>query len=74
MVMEMPRRINESEDLPIEFSCGCKVTFLGSCFLRSSRMDCCANHSKRDQRRTRDVIAARAKRERDRILMFQPPR
>lgn len=72
-ITEGPKRINPSKDLPIRFQCGCEVVFLGSCFLHTSRMTCCVDHSRRDAIEDRNRISDEARAERDRLLRNQPP-
>lgn len=52
-----------SVDYPIKFDCGCIVTFLASCFHRTTRMDCCRKHAKPGAYVTRSTLADQARRE-----------
>jgi hypothetical protein len=74
MIMERQKSINEAEDYVVRRQCGCCVTFLGSCFHRTSRLEACILHNKRDQTHERDQIVAEAKRELQQAKLRQPPR
>lgn len=43
----MPDKPDIFNDWTHEFPCGCKVTWLGSVWHKSRRMDCCARHNGR---------------------------
>jgi hypothetical protein len=72
-IAEGGRFINASQDYSVRFPCGCAVVFLGSCFHRSSRMDCCERHRRATtEERTAIVLDARQQLAIDK--MNQPPR
>lgn len=73
--MHIPqRRINDSADYKVSFPCGCTVTFLGSCFHRTSRMMACTRHDGRDQFAERTALVQDAKRTLAVAKRAQPPR
>lgn len=74
MVSELPKRIHPQVDYPIIFQCGCRVTFLGSCFHHTSRMECCAEHNSRSKSAERNELRRRAKEQYEIESMFQPPK
>lgn len=43
-------------DFVVNMDCGCKVTYFAASDLRSSRMDVCNTHNRKDGRQARDRI------------------
>jgi hypothetical protein len=72
-MLEPQERINDSEDYVVRRQCGCRVTFLGSCFHHTSRLDACAGHNGRDQFDERIQIVKSAKEELRIAKLMQPP-
>jgi hypothetical protein len=72
-IMEQPKPLNFSEDWTYQFQCGCTVTWLASCFHRSTRMLCCASHNGRDQFDERTELRRKAGIEYDFAIIKQPP-
>lgn len=73
-MLEQQPPINDSADYVVTMQCGCTVTFMGSCFHRSSRMSACVNHCLRDQFDVRTKIVQMAKEELAWRKQMQPPR
>ena len=66
-------RIDTQKDMVIQEHCGCRIIFLGSCHLHTSRMECCSVHDRSEDFEFRDRFSARAREERDSRLLNQPP-
>lgn len=73
-IAEQPRPINDAEDYAVRFQCGCSVTFLGSSFHHTSRMECCSNHNGWGDSNERDRMSAEAKHRLAMAKLMQPPR
>jgi len=59
-LVKMPKH-DPRTDWTYSEGCGCKVTFFGESFNRTSRMTCCEEHAKRDREEFRDGLRRRAK-------------
>jgi len=73
-MFEQPTPINDSKDWTFTKQCGCQVTFLGSCFHRTSRMIACTWHATRNKVLERTRIVEEAKEALRIAKQNQPPR